>query len=1115
MNVASTVEATFTGLGFEAHVLGEGDVVEFVRSKAPSVILLNVELPRGSGYSFCNRLKKQQDLKRIPIILTSGQETEEAFAQHQRTATRADAYMRKPFSVDQLVDAVGRLIPDAFPNGMPAADNEMVGAPGTGGGADGANVSGEGAAVMPPPAEQGAQQKAPPSLPRRERSAADLRPRDAGRGPGPSLDELIAQGRAEAPAQPPSNAAGPEAKLSFLRDSLRQKEQDIGRARELWSTREREFAQLTEVLELRERELERARKSREDLLAQLTATEDKVAAARLDVELAAERSERLEREKKALSDELENVTNELERNLMQLQARSQQLEEALRGEQSARADENDRSAAEIHDLVNDVEALRQQMAKAEAEFNERDAGARSQEAELLGKIAGLEAEGQNLRGTLVDAQKDGEALQRELQTLRTEKLQDDERARTLVEELEGRIRDLSLDKDGVEADLHRTAAELQERESRIADGNSRITDLEADLADTQGKLTDISSQLSHSETRAAELTNELSEVQQHALELSQEKHRLEQKLYETSKEVSAGAERIAELSGELEDTKQRDAAQVRELEARIAGFKENIVELEDKVREGVDNAGILESQLRDTQMRLEEKTREWDAERVGRQKDILKRDQRIGDHEQRIRELDSLVHETERAAKTREAELTLDIDAQRARGDELDRDLNRSRAKGAELEALLEDSKGKIADLSRELKRAETRATQVGEELTVANERNEELTRLYNEQKERTAFVEAELGEERANHAQDLQTHSGALDRTTQQAKERIEKLQDAVQKLRAELGANSADLQATRERLARAEDKGAKLEAALDREQRERQAMSDKASVLDEEVEGAQAKAEALTDEITRLKTALKRAQEETLLAKKDRASVEERFRAEEQTMVKRIDDVKHSAMEASNKVKDDFARVTKERDDARSQALDIRRKAEALMRKYRELEAQHAERGTSADQKVERLADELRSEKEMRARENANFKALEEKLQGQLSALSTQAMNQNDIELTSLRTQVREKDDKLKQAQHEYAAMRARAKEAIEKLKELGERMRTGGDAELKARVEQLTVKYNEAVQKLKTQAELNKKIDGAYKELADKHRKALILLKEHREAAASEQTMIVKQG
>ena len=48
---------------------------------------------------------------------------------------------------------------------------------------------------------------------------------------------------------------------------------------------------------------------------------------------------------------------------------------------------------------------------------------------------------------------------------------------------------------------------------------------------------------------------------------------------------------------------------------------------------------------------------------------------------------------------------------------------------------------------------------------------------------------------------------------------------------------------------------------------------------------------------------------------------------------------------------------------------------------------------------------------------------------------------------------------------------------------------------------------------MQKLKQQVELNKKIDGAYKELADKHRKALTIIKEQREAGVGEQTMIVK--
>lgn len=1125
MNVASTVEATFTNLGFEAHVLSDGDVVEFVRSKAPDVILLNVELPRGSGYSFCNRLKKQQDLKMIPIILTSGHETAEAFAQHQKTPTPADAYMHKPFSVDQLVDAVNRLIPEAFPNGKPAAAAVVSrpaapsanGAPVDGPGA-GMMISGEGAPVMPSPDVSGPVKGAPP-LPPGRRTAGDRvdRPERSdkpGRGAGPSLDELIAQGRSEPPAQPPPNAAGPEAKLTFLRDSLRQKEGDLVRARELWANREREIAQIAEVLELRERELERARKAREDLLAQLTDTEDKVAALRLDVELGAERAERLEREKKALSDEVENITTDLERNIMQLQQRGAQLEAALRAEQTARTEENDRSSTEIRDLVNDLDRVRGDAARREAEHNEADAQARSQMAELQGRIAGLEVELENLRGKLVDAQKDNEALRRELGTLRQEKASDDERARTLVEDLEGRIRDLSFDKDSVEAELHRTGAELSDREARLHDATARITDLEAELADTQGRLSETSSDLEQSQTRAQELHNELAETQQHALELSQEKHRVELHLGETQREVANVNERLAVTQAELEETRQNAASHERELEARIQSYKDNVAALDDKLREAAEVNATLDAQLKDTQLRLEEKHRDWDQERISRQKDVLKRDQRIGDLEQRVRDLDQAAHEAERAAKQREAELSHELDLQRARGDELDRDLNRSRAKGQELEGLLEDSKGRLVELTKELKRNEARVAQLTDELTVSNERNEELTRSLGEQKERTAFVEAELAEERATHAQDVQAHSSALDRTSQAAKERVEKLQEAVQKLRADLGAQTADLQATRERLARSEDKAQKLEAGLEREQRERQQLADRGALLDGEIEGAQAKAEQLTDEVTRLKSALKRAQDELLAAKKERASVEERFRVEEQTMVKRIDEVKHSAMEAQTRVREDVDRVAKERDDARAQALEIRRKAEALMRKYKELEASVATTSSSADQKVQRLGDELRVEKETRAREAAQWRATEERLRQEMSALSTQAMQTSEVELASLKAQVRERDEKLQRAQAEYTAMREKAKDALAKLKEAGEKMKAGaGDAELKARVDQLTAKYNEAVQKLKQQAELNKKIDAAYKELAEKHRKALIMLKEHREQGANEATMVLK--
>ncbi len=64
----------------------------------PDAIILCVELPKMSGYSICNKLKKDDQLKSIPLIITSREATHETFEQHKKLKTRAEAYLIKPFA---------------------------------------------------------------------------------------------------------------------------------------------------------------------------------------------------------------------------------------------------------------------------------------------------------------------------------------------------------------------------------------------------------------------------------------------------------------------------------------------------------------------------------------------------------------------------------------------------------------------------------------------------------------------------------------------------------------------------------------------------------------------------------------------------------------------------------------------------------------------------------------------------------------------------------------------------------------------------------------------------------------------------------------------------------
>ena len=76
------------------------EVMESTRRENPDLILLDVRMPRMTGYEACRRLKADPTLRHIPVIFLSakGQEAE------VQTGLEAGAaeYILKPFSPDQL-----------------------------------------------------------------------------------------------------------------------------------------------------------------------------------------------------------------------------------------------------------------------------------------------------------------------------------------------------------------------------------------------------------------------------------------------------------------------------------------------------------------------------------------------------------------------------------------------------------------------------------------------------------------------------------------------------------------------------------------------------------------------------------------------------------------------------------------------------------------------------------------------------------------------------------------------------------------------------------------------------------------------------------------------------
>lgn len=108
---AQTLSLGLSGYGCEVSLVEDGEEgIEAASNNKPDLILLTIELPRMNGFSVCNKLKRNADLKSVPLALLSSEATEETFEQHKRLRTRADAYVHKPITVDDLVAQLSGLL---------------------------------------------------------------------------------------------------------------------------------------------------------------------------------------------------------------------------------------------------------------------------------------------------------------------------------------------------------------------------------------------------------------------------------------------------------------------------------------------------------------------------------------------------------------------------------------------------------------------------------------------------------------------------------------------------------------------------------------------------------------------------------------------------------------------------------------------------------------------------------------------------------------------------------------------------------------------------------------------------------------------------------------------
>src|SRR5690349_3736540 len=100
---ASELTRALEDQGFEVRATGDGkDGLDLARDWTPAAIVLCVELPGMSGYLVCQKLRKDDALRGIPLVLTSAEATAATIENHKKLKVRADAYLLKPYAAQAL-----------------------------------------------------------------------------------------------------------------------------------------------------------------------------------------------------------------------------------------------------------------------------------------------------------------------------------------------------------------------------------------------------------------------------------------------------------------------------------------------------------------------------------------------------------------------------------------------------------------------------------------------------------------------------------------------------------------------------------------------------------------------------------------------------------------------------------------------------------------------------------------------------------------------------------------------------------------------------------------------------------------------------------------------------
>jgi len=108
-NIVISLEYLLKREGYTVVIARDGqEALEVINRELPDLVLLDVMMPKKSGFEVCQEVRANDALQDIKILMLTakGRDTDVA----KGTALGADGYMTKPFATRELVQKVAEML---------------------------------------------------------------------------------------------------------------------------------------------------------------------------------------------------------------------------------------------------------------------------------------------------------------------------------------------------------------------------------------------------------------------------------------------------------------------------------------------------------------------------------------------------------------------------------------------------------------------------------------------------------------------------------------------------------------------------------------------------------------------------------------------------------------------------------------------------------------------------------------------------------------------------------------------------------------------------------------------------------------------------------------------